>query len=128
MYTNGGRRRNLAAYGGEGSKESECYVFTSLRFDCDAKVNKLNPGCCKECGKSAYLFKYHYERLKEAAGNRMWFEAQERLKKPQDFYNRVCFAVKEYQEKHSHEKGPYKVCLVMLSTSVFLTRSRSASC
>lgn len=128
MYTNGGRRRNLAAYGGDESKESECYVFTSVRFDCDAKVNKLNPGACKECGKSAYLFKYHYERLKEAAGNRMWYEAQERLKKPQDLYNRVCFAVHEFQEKNPGEKGPFKVCRTAIRLLAMLILSRSGSC
>ena len=89
--------------------EEDQYVFTSLRFDPAAKPSKLNPQCCKEA-RSAYLFKYHHDRLKEAAGHRGWYDAQNAaaFKKPIDLYSRVQHAVEKYQQEKG-ATGPFKV-------------------
>ena len=105
MFAQGGRRRNLAA--GGVVPDEDTYVFTSLRFDAHAKPHKANPTCCKEA-KHLYLFKYHFDRLKDAADHRMWFDAEKRLKRPLDLYDRVVYAVTEYEEKNG-KNGPYKV-------------------
>ena len=93
--------------------EEDQYVFTSLRYDCKAKTNKLNPFVCKEA-KTSYLLKYHYDRLRKAAGSLGWYDAEKSLKKPTDLYLRVDYAVKCYKKESGDTKGPYKVHLLNL--------------
>lgn len=84
------------------------YVFTSMRFDSNIKEKKRNVGCCKESIKTAYLLKYHFDRLKDSAGHLGWFDAQKSLKRPVDFYCRIRYAV-ESHKKETGNRGPFKV-------------------
>jgi len=117
MFAQGGRRKNIAC--GGVVPDEDTYVFTSLRYDPNAKPHKSNPECCKEA-RHVYLFKYHFDRLREAADNRMWFDVDRRLKKPLDLFNRVNNAAIEYEEKHG-KKGPYKVSGHGFTDAQFLT-------
>jgi len=89
--------------------EEDQYVFTSLRYDCKAKKNKLNPFVCKEA-KTSYLLKYHFDRLRDAAGGQGWYDAQKSMKKASEFYERINYAVCNHK-KETGNKGPFKVSL-----------------
>ena len=104
-----GRRHNFFHHDNQAHEDQ--YLFTSLRYDASTKNNKLNPFCCK-VAKSTYLFKYHYERLRDAAGNRGWHDAQKCLKRPVDLHNRLVHAVETYEQK-TGAKGPYKVRITL---------------
>ncbi|GAM84900.1 hypothetical protein ANO11243_029020 [Dothideomycetidae sp. 11243] len=101
----GGRKRSFFTLDSQAVEDQ--YLFTSLRYDANARPNKLNPPCCKEAN-STYLFKYHFDRLKDGAGSRGWYDAQKCLKRPIDLHNRLVSAVSQYEQKHG-PKGPYKV-------------------
>jgi len=96
----------------DSAEEEDQYVFTSLRFDPKAKTCKTSPDACKET-KAIYLFKYHFDRLKDAAGHRGWYDAQKAaaLKKPGLLYERIANAVANHQ-KETGNKGPFKVGLL----------------
>lgn len=109
MFGIGGRRQPFFVLDDQAVEDQ--YIFTSLRYDSHAKADKLNPACCKEA-KSTYLFRYHFDRLKDGAGCRGWYDAQKCLKRPFDLHNRVVKAVSLYEEKSglkSGSKGVYKV-------------------
>ncbi|KAF2154131.1 hypothetical protein K461DRAFT_123091 [Myriangium duriaei CBS 260.36] len=106
MFGAGGRRNQIFLLDSQAAEDQ--HIFTSLRYDANAKYNKLNPGCCKEA-KNTYLFKYHFDRLKDAAKRRGWYDAEKCLKRPLDLHNRLVNAVNIYEQKNGPTKGAYKV-------------------
>lgn len=78
-----------------------------MRYDCNGKKNKLDPFVCKDA-KAAYLIKYHFDRLRDAAGHQGWFDAQKALKKPVEFFDRINYEVGIYK-KENKVKGPFRV-------------------
>lgn len=109
MQSFGGRR--LPFFLLSDQVEEDQYIFTSIRFDPHAKSCKSETPC-KEARK-AYLFKYHYDRLIEAASHRGWYEVQKGagLKRPIDLWQRISYAVETEGDK-SH-KGAYKVKVIV---------------
>ncbi|KAL1310572.1 hypothetical protein AAFC00_000851 [Neodothiora populina] len=101
---------------------AEQYVFTSMRYDAGnlksgpIKRNSFNSGkahnppCtnCPDASVSAYLMKYHYERLICAADHLGWYNMDKTLKGPVELFNRVEKAVAEHKRK-SGNKCPFKV-------------------
>jgi len=94
-------------------EDEDQYVFTSMRWDCKAKPSKQNIGSSKEM-KCVYLFKYHYDRLQNAASHRGWYDAAKSpaMKKPIDLYNRVQKAVDKHMQE-TGSKGPFKVRVML---------------
>lgn len=101
------------------------YVFTSLRYDGNSMKpgitkrhssmnGNMNPVCrdCPDAGKSAYLMKYHYERLVTAADHLGWYDTAKILKGPVELFNRVEKAVCEHK-KQTGNKCPFKVCCLI---------------
>lgn len=100
------------------------YVFTSMRYDgnsmkpgltkrsssMNGKMN--NPVCtnCPDASTSAYLMKYHYDRLISAADHLGWFDMQKSLKGPVELFNRIEKAVNEHKKKTGN-RCPFKVSL-----------------
>ncbi|KAF2223944.1 aminotransferase class IV-domain-containing protein [Elsinoe ampelina] len=105
MYGVGGRRQPFFVLDDQAVEDQ--YLFTSFRFDKKEKCSKLNPVCCKEA-KHVYLFKYHFDRLKDSAKCRGWYDAEKCLKRPIDLFNRVEYAVTQYEQKNG-KGGPYKI-------------------
>ncbi|KAF1354730.1 aminotransferase class IV-domain-containing protein [Delphinella strobiligena] len=100
---------------------AEQYVFTSLRYEGNSMKpglvkrhssmkGKSNPVCkdCPDASKSAYLMKYHYERLICAADHLGWYDTAKMLKGPVELFNRVEKAVTEHK-KQTGNKCPFKV-------------------
>jgi len=115
------------------------YVFTSMRYDGNAMKPgmikrhssmsgqgngnaSLNPVCanCPDAGKSAYLMKYHYDRLVAAADHLGWYDTAKILKGPVDLFKRIETAVAEHKKKTGN-KCPFKVSLY--NTSLLLAHS-----
>jgi len=105
------------------------YVFTSMRYDGNgmkpsmikrhSSMNgqgngnaSLNPVCanCPDAGKSAYLMKYHYDRLITAADHLGWYDTAKIFKGPVDLFKRIETAVTEHKKKTGN-KCPFKVSL-----------------
>lgn len=78
-----------------------------MRFDGSMKRNSNNPTCCPE-SKTAYLIKYHYDRLLTAAEHMGWYHTAKVMKGPMDLFNRVTKAVDTHKRK-SGNKCPFKV-------------------
>jgi len=90
------------------------YLFTSLRYDKHAKCDKTNMSISCKDAKNTYLFKYHCDRLREAAGCRGWYDAQkcEELKRPERLYERLLNAVYMFEKANgtlNNSNGPYKI-------------------
>ncbi|GAB7349977.1 hypothetical protein MBLNU459_g0664t1 [Dothideomycetes sp. NU459] len=92
------------------------YVFTSLRFDASMKRNSQNPTCCPE-SKTAYLIKYHYDRLITAAEHMGWYHTTKVLKTPTDLFNRISRAVDTHKRKTGN-KCPFKVRVCLRHSGV----------
>lgn len=77
-----------------------------------SSINGLanNPVCngCPDASGSAYLMKFHYERLIRAAEHLGWFEMGKAIKGPVDLFNRIHKAVNEHKKKTGN-KCPFKV-------------------
>lgn len=81
-----------------------------MRYDGSMKRNSQNPTCCPE-SKTAYLIKYHYDRLLLAAEHMGWFHTAKVMKGPTDLFDRVTKAVDMHKRKTGN-KCPFKVCRV----------------
>lgn len=70
----------------------------------------MNPVCtnCPDAGKSAYLMKYHYDRLVSAADHLGWYDTAKILKGPVELFKRIESAVCEHKKKTGN-KCPFKV-------------------
>jgi len=97
----------------EDAEDEDQYVFTSMRWDCKAKPSKENIGSTKEM-KCVYLFKYHYDRLYNAAQHRGWYDAVKSasMKKLIDLYHRVQREVEKLMQD-TGSKGPFKVRVML---------------
>lgn len=104
------------------------YVFTSLRYDGNSMKpgltkrsssisgSNMNPVCrdCPDAGKSAYLMKYHYDRLISAADHLGWYDTAKILKSPVDLFGRIERAINDHK-KATGNRCPFKVSLFCLT-------------